>query len=138
MAVTTRLADLLRRAGQDLRQNYMDADRTGLTPDRVVVLRELAARGPLSQKALVRLTGIDRSTLSAMIVSMARDGLLTLSRTQDDRRLHIAAISAKGQTDVKSATQTMLVAEQLILQRIKKAKRAELITLLHELADLHT
>src|SRR5690606_12867072 len=68
-----------------------------LTQRQYVVLSALDSSEGLSQADLVRLTGIDRSTLADMVARMLSKGLLMRERSATDGRANLVRVSEQGQ-----------------------------------------
>src|SRR3974377_386167 len=90
-------AHLLRRAQQyafDLYAKEVGSEE--LTPRQFTVLSAVDQNEGLSQTDLVRLTGIDRSTLADMISRLLKRELLARKRTEDDQRANSVRITPAG------------------------------------------
>lgn len=55
-----------------------------------------ALQKPAIQVEVVNLTGIDRSTLSVIIDGLVKDGLVTRSKSTEDKRARIVTLTPKG------------------------------------------
>ena len=76
------VVDLLHRASQSADVTFArHAGERGLNARQYAVLRVVSKKEGLSQKAIVEATGIDRSTLAAMVQILVRRGLLQRRRT---------------------------------------------------------
>jgi DNA-binding MarR family transcriptional regulator len=136
-----RLADspshLLHRAEQ------LASDRfTFLVGEGVVTLRQfavLAAIGEnpgLSQAELVRVTGIDRSTLADMVSRMDRRGWISRSESITDKRAHAVRLVPAGEQMLHNATQSAKAADAAILDALPRTKRKAFLNTLTKLAKL--
>ena len=68
----------------------------GVTLTQMTALRVLKAKGPMPQRRLAEHSGIDRSTMSAMLRTLHGRGLVTLYRPQDDKRVVKVTITSRG------------------------------------------
>ncbi len=133
---------LLRRAQQyafDIYTQEVGAD--GLTPRQFAVLLTVEQNEGLSQTDLVRLTGIDRSTLADMISRLLKRDLLARKRTESDQRANAVRITAIGRKALKSALPYVARAEGRILDGLPAGKRSEFLkalTLLAEIAEANS
>ena len=76
---------LLHRAQQFAAERFIKAmDGAKLTQRQFAVLHATAGNEGLTQTDLVRITGIDRSTLAELVGRMARNGLLEREKLADD------------------------------------------------------
>jgi len=83
------VVDLLHRASQSADVTFArHAGERGLNARQYAVLRVVSKKEGLSQKAIVEATGIDRSTLAAMVQILVRRGLLQRRRTRHDARTY--------------------------------------------------
>ncbi len=61
-----------------------------------LVLLSLASGQPATQRALAGVVGISEATLSQHLNSMERDGLVTRTRNEANRRIHDVAVTDEG------------------------------------------
>jgi DNA-binding MarR family transcriptional regulator len=135
-ALTQSPGHQLRRVQQYLFDLYSQEIRgEDLTPRQFTVLLTVEQNEGLSQTDLVRLTGIDRSTLADMISRLLKRDLLARKRTEDDQRANSVRITASGRRVLKSVMPAVMKAEARILDPIPAGKRAEFLRLLAMIAD---
>lgn len=106
-----------------------------LTQRQFVVLKaldgtEVPEASGLSQSDLVRLTGIDRSTLADMVARMLSKGLLERERSATDARANLVRLSAGGKTALDDMVPRVLSADEKILALLSPPKRDSFIKLL--------
>ncbi len=126
---------LLRRAQQysfDLFSKEIGDSR--LTPRQFAVLLTVQQNEGLSQTDLVRLTGIDRSTLADMISRLIKRGLLTRTRTKEDARANSVKISAAGKRELSTHLAKVRKAEKAILGPVAASQRAGFLKSLKAIA----
>ena len=76
---------LLKRAAQYAAHIYMgEVGKSGLTQRQFTVLLAVDQNDGISQTALVKMTGIDRSTLADLVARLLAQGYLQRRRTKDD------------------------------------------------------
>ena len=127
---------LLRRAQQyafDLYAKEVGSEE--LTPRQFTVLLTVDQNEGLSQTDLVRLTGIDRSTLADMISRLLKRDLLARKRTESDARANAVRITPSGRKALKSVSSAVARAEGHILDPLPAGKRAEFMKLLALIAN---
>ena len=71
----------------------------------------LAAEGPLSQRRLGAVQGVDRTTTVAVVDALEARGLVERRRSQSDRRIHAVSLTAAGRRVLRSAERDVLQAE---------------------------
>ncbi len=119
---------LLRRAQQFANDLYTnEVESSGLTQRQFAVLFAVDQREGVSQTALVRATGIDRSTLADMIVRMQNKDLLARKRTDEDQRANSVRITSAGRRALRQAMPAVLRSEQRILDALPARMRADFI-----------
>lgn len=126
---------LLRRAQQyafDLFSAEIGDSR--LTPRQFAVLLTVQQNEGLSQTDLVKLTGIDRSTLADMISRLIKRGLLSRTRTKADARANSVKITAAGKRELTSHQAKVKKAEDKILGPIAVSKRKDFMAGLQAIA----
>lgn len=116
---------LLRRA-QQYAFDLFSAETGGsrLTPRQFTVLLTVGQNEGCSQTDLVRLTGIDRSTLADMIARLIDRRLLSRTRTKEDARANSVKVTAAGKKQVAAHTAMVRRAENKILAPLPAGQRA--------------
>jgi DNA-binding MarR family transcriptional regulator len=95
---------LLKRAVQYSVQCYMEeAGKSGLTHRQFTVLSAADAQDGRSQTELVRLTGIDRSTLADLVARLMAQGYVQRRRTKEDARTNSVKLTPQGKKALKAA-----------------------------------
>ncbi|MFM8747913.1 MAG: MarR family winged helix-turn-helix transcriptional regulator [Aestuariivirga sp.] len=95
---------LLKRAAQYSNLIYMgEVGKSGLTHRQFTVLLAVDANDGKSQTDLVKLTGIDRSTLADLVARLLAQGYLQRKRTRDDGRTNSIRITTVGKKMLKMA-----------------------------------
>ena len=128
---------LLRRSQQravDLFAEEVGED--GPTPRQFAVLISVHQNPGVSQTDLVRMTGIDRSTLTEILRRLGRRGLIRRERQPEDRRTNALLLTASGQTAMEEAMEAVERAQQRILAPIPAAERRAAMRVLEKLAGL--
>jgi DNA-binding MarR family transcriptional regulator len=124
------------------RAQQLAADRFAkLVGDKGVTLRQFAVLAAiheapgLNQTELVRITGIDRSTLADMIMRMEKRGWIARSASDADARANDVRLTNAGLAILKSAVQSAKAADAAILDSLPKAKRKAFQHTLIKLAE---
>jgi DNA-binding MarR family transcriptional regulator len=95
---------LLKRAAQYSNFIYMgEVGKSGLTHRQFTVLLAVDANDGKSQTDLVKLTGIDRSTLADLVARLMAQGYLVRRRTKDDGRTNAIRMTNIGRKMLKTA-----------------------------------
>jgi DNA-binding MarR family transcriptional regulator len=103
----------------------------GLTPRQFAVLLTVSQHEGESQTNLVRLTGIDRSTLADIIRRMLKKGLLVRRRTKKDARAYAVRPTEAGLDALRAAAPAAKLADQRILGAFDESQRREFIAMLN-------
>lgn len=112
------------------------AEETGaddLTQRQFAVLEAVSIKAGLTQTELVRMTGIDRSTLADLVARMTTKGLLERERSTLDARAKAVRLSAEGAARLEAARPLVEAADKRIMALLPKGQRE---TFLNQLADL--
>jgi DNA-binding MarR family transcriptional regulator len=137
--LATSPSHLLRRANQYANDLYSEEqDSNALTQRQFAVLFAVDQQEGVSQTALVRATGIDRSTLADMIVRMQNKELLARKRTEEDQRANSVKITAAGRRALKSAMPSVSKAEARVLDVLPARLRGDFIKCLTLIAQAAT
>lgn len=136
-----RLADspshLLHRAEQLASDRFTILVGEGvITLRQFAVLAAIAEHSGVSQAELVRLTGIDRSTLADMVARMDRRGWITRLGSATDKRAHAVRLAPAGEQMLHNATQSAKAADAAILDALPRTKRKTFLNVLSKLARL--
>jgi DNA-binding MarR family transcriptional regulator len=96
-AVDRSIIHLLHRASQRATEIFALETRSfDITARQYAVLMAVAQQEGLSQTDLVRLTGIDRSTLADVVQRLLRRGIIEREKTTQDGRTYAVTLSAHG------------------------------------------
>ncbi|HVZ30737.1 MAG TPA: MarR family winged helix-turn-helix transcriptional regulator [Asticcacaulis sp.] len=104
-----------------------------LTQRQYAVLKALDASDGLSQTDLVRLTGIDRSTLAELVSRMLQRGYLKRERSATDARANLVQLDAAGRQAINEMHPRVLAADEKILSLLSPPKRDSFVKLLRKI-----
>lgn len=127
---------LLKRAAQYAAAVYAgEVGKSGLTQRQFTVLLAADEHEGLSQTALVKLTGIDRSTLADLVARLMAQGHLQRRRTKDDGRTNAIRLTAQGKKMLRTAQPGAEEVDKHIMSSIPAAQRRGFVEALAVLAD---
>lgn len=96
-AIDRSMIHLLHRASQRASEIFaLETRDFDLTARQYAVLSSVAQHEGLSQTDLVRLTGIDRSTLADVVQRLLRRAIIQREKTTQDGRTYAVTLSAQG------------------------------------------
>jgi DNA-binding MarR family transcriptional regulator len=125
---------VLKRAVQFSVHSYNEAaGKSGLTHRQFTVLAAVDANEGKSQTELVRITGIDRSTLADMVARLMAQGLVQRRRTKEDARTNSVRLTPQGKKLLKSAQTGAEDVDRHMLAMFSVADRKTLMDCLTEL-----
>lgn len=125
---------LLRRAAQFASDLYSEeVGPKKLTHRQFTVLLAVDQNEGASQTDLVRITGIDRSTLADLISRMTANNLLQRKRTRSDARTNTVKLSAAGRRALEAAQPGAHSADRRLLRAMDTDRRRAFIDALSEL-----
>ncbi|HEY3947959.1 MarR family winged helix-turn-helix transcriptional regulator [Phenylobacterium sp.] len=127
---------LLHRALQRALDIYVDEfGEAGITQRQYAVLAAADEREGATQADLVRITGIDRSTLADMARRMIGKGLLERERSNIDARANAVRLTEEGRLALAAARPKMAQADARLLKLISGGgRRSAFVGLLRDLA----
>lgn len=129
-------AHLLRRAQQFASDIFATAGLAdGVTLRQTFLLAAIAEEEGRSQSALVRATGIDRSTLADMIQRMERKGLITRAAASSDGRAKSVSLTEAGRDALAEAAPAMVQVDTALLDALPRNKRRSFLEMLGHLAE---
>ena len=122
----------LQRALDIYAEEFGDA---GITQRQFAVLAAVDERAGATQADLVRITGIDRSTLADMARRMIGKGYLERQRSNIDARANAVRLTDAGREILSEARPKMAAADGRLLKLISGGgRRTAFVGLLHDLA----
>ncbi len=126
---------LLKRAAQFAAATYANhVGRTGLTARQFTILKAVESNEGASQTALVRITGIDRSTLADVVARLIDQGYLHRRRRPDDARANTVRLSAAGRRAVRTNAPGVEGVDKDIIAALPRSHRKPFIEALTILA----
>jgi DNA-binding MarR family transcriptional regulator len=115
-AIDRSMIHLLHRASQRASEIFAIETRDfDLTARQFAVLSTVAQHEGLSQTDLVRLTGIDRSTLADVVQRLLRRGIIERTRTMQDGRTYAVTLSAQGRELLDAIKPSVRRADRAVL-----------------------
>ncbi|MEO1038893.1 MAG: MarR family winged helix-turn-helix transcriptional regulator [Pseudomonadota bacterium] len=127
---------LLHRATQFAAERFSEAaDGVEVTPRQFAVLSAVAADEGLTQTQLVKVTGVDRSTLAELVARMASKGLLIREKAPGDARANAIRFTDAGRQLYETAIAGAAQADEAILAALPKNKRANFVDALVRIAS---
>jgi DNA-binding MarR family transcriptional regulator len=127
---------LLKRASQYAASIYMGTvGRTGLTQRQYAVLMAAEKNDGASQTELVRVTGIDRSTLADLVARLMAQGYLQARRGREDGRTNAVRLTAAGRRALRAAEPGAGEADKQLLAAVPAKHRKSFVEGLMSLAS---
>jgi len=125
---------LLHRASQRASEIFAIETRDfDLTARQFAVLTTVAQHEGLSQTDLVRLTGIDRSTLADVVQRLLRRGVIQRERTMQDGRTYAVSLSGEGRELLDSIKPHARRAERTVLSCLGEEEGKQAAQILNRL-----
>ena len=106
---------------------------SGITQRQFAVLSAVEAYEGLTQTDLVKITGIDRSTLADMAARMITKGLLERQRSAADARANAVSLTQAGRETLEEARPRMAAADARLMRLLSATKREALVSTLRDL-----
>jgi DNA-binding MarR family transcriptional regulator len=126
---------LLKRAVQYSVHRYNEeVGKSGLTHRQFTVLAAVDSNDGKSQTELVKITGIDRSTLADMVARLMAQGLVQRRRTKEDARTNSVRLTPQGKKMLKAAQSGAEDVDKQLLSMFSVADRKTVNDCLSELA----
>jgi DNA-binding MarR family transcriptional regulator len=127
---------LLKRAVQFSVHRYNEeVGKSGLTHRQFTVLAAVDSNEGKSQTELVKITGVDRSTLADMVARMMAQGLVQRRRTKEDARTNSVRLTPLGKKMLKAAQSGAEDVDKQLLAMFSVADRKVLNDCLAEMAN---
>jgi DNA-binding MarR family transcriptional regulator len=127
------LRTTLRRLRRDVREQLAPVD---LTPSQHRLLRVVARAGaPQRQTALASALDVVPRSITSVVDDLQHAGLVERRPDPTDRRATLVALTDEGRAVLAAADAERRRRADDLLARLTDAERAELLRLLHRLAD---
>lgn len=124
----------LRRAQVNAFSNFAQSmEEIQLTPGQFGVLCLIASNDGLSQSAVARSLGVERSTMVALIDGLENRGLVLRKPSLTDRRSNALELSEEGQVLYDRAVASAKEGDQQMMTGLTRAETDQLMTLLRKL-----
>jgi DNA-binding MarR family transcriptional regulator len=124
----------LRRAQVSSFNNFTAAmSETQITPGQFGVITLISSNQGLSQSAVARALGVERSTMVAVIDGLEKRGLVVRKPSLTDRRSNALELSEKGQQVYQQALKLAHQADQKTTSALSAEETTQLVTLLRKL-----
>lgn len=104
-----------------------------LSQRQYAILKALEGTEGLSQTDLVKVTGIDRSTLADLVSRMLTRELVARERSATDARANLVRIADAGKAALIEMAPRVLAADEKILSLLSPPKRESFVKLLRKL-----
>jgi DNA-binding MarR family transcriptional regulator len=128
---------LLKRAVQYSVHRYVEVvGKEGLTHRQFTVLLAVDVNDGKSQTELVKITGIDRSTLADLIARLMAQGYLQRRRTKEDARTNSVKLTPQGKKLLKTAQAAAEDVDKSMLSQFSVADRKTVLDSLSQMASL--
>lgn len=116
------------RAARALARRYDQALRpAGLTSGQFALLAGIAGLQPAPIPALAELLGMDRTTVTAALKPLAREGLVVVEAGTEDRRLREIHLTAEGRERLQQAKTLWRQAQQEATRLLGSTSPASLL-----------
>ena len=112
-----------------------EADGIAVGPGRFALLTLIGANPGISQTALSRANGRDKSTLTPALDDLERRGLVRRERVASDRRSYALRLTQDGQTALKELTACAARHEANLDRIIGPKERARFVKILKRIAS---
>lgn len=107
----------------------------GVSVTQCYALEALVWHGPQSVAALADFLLLNSSTVSRVVDSLTKKGLVRREVNPDDRRAVILSATEQGEIICRQITEDMKARERQLIDDLSPAQRADLIRLIQGLAD---
>jgi DNA-binding MarR family transcriptional regulator len=125
---------LLHRASQRASEIFaLETRDFDLTARQYAVIATIARHEGLSQTDLVRLTGIDRSTLADVVQRLLRRGVIKRERTTRDGRTYAVTLSEEGRNLLQTIKPSARRADRAIIATLGEDEGRLMVEILSQL-----
>jgi DNA-binding MarR family transcriptional regulator len=138
-SIDTVAGHLIRRCQQRALDVFVaEVGEDGPTPTQFAVLLNVFQNPGMSQTALVRASGIDRSTLTEILRRMIDRGLISRTRLKEDQRANALTLTEAGEEMLAAAFEGAARTQDRILDPVPPELRDTAVEILYLLAGYET
>lgn len=135
-ARATTISQLLQQASSRIRTLHeRELSAYGMTAKHFAITTAILERGPMTQQALSRLLGIDRTTMVKLVDDLERLGVAFRDVHPTDRRAFEVDVTPEGDIVFHEASHALATAEKSFFQSISGEERRLLQQVLTRLVD---
>ena len=109
----------------------------GLRPRHLIALTVLRDHGGMTQQALAAALQVDRTNLVGLLNELEDDGLIARTRSTEDRRRHLVALTDAGAARLGQAERALAGVEDQVLGALDHDQRVALYGLLQRATAGH-
>jgi DNA-binding MarR family transcriptional regulator len=104
----------------------------------LIVLMDAKTRdkGGLSQSEMVRLTGIDRSTMADLLARMIKQGHLERKKSTEDSRANLVSLTSEGLSVFAALKPVIRATDQALMALLPDTKRQGFLKALRKLSQI--
>ncbi len=130
---TRKIMDLIRIIVRSLRLSTKEYEQScGLNGAQIFLMQQIPASGGISVNDLAERTYTHQSTVSQLLTRLTALGLVSRSRSKEDRRRQNIVLSSKGKKVLKDTPRTAQEELAAAIQELSFAKRRSLEKILKE------
>ena len=107
----------------------------GLSPGQLPLFFALAANGPMSQKALLQIIGIEQPTMAATLARMERDGLVHRESDPRDGRSSFYSLTPKAAQHAVAVERAVNDINGIALEGVNEADRKVVLRVLNSAVE---
>jgi DNA-binding MarR family transcriptional regulator len=127
---------LLKRAAQYSADLFAEQlGKTGMTQRQFTLMETVLENEGASQTELVRITGIDRSTLADLVNRLETQGYVRRERSSTDARVNFVFLTELGRNSVTAARPVAMLVDQALVDALPPRLRKAFVTSLEELSS---
>ena len=131
--VSGRPGFLIRRLHQIHVALFIEECGSEFTPVQYSVLSAVAAHGPLDQKAIGQIVGLDRTNIADVLARLEKRCLVRRRVSPADRRVRLAALSAEGRKALAHLDAGAIRAHERTIETLSSAARQQFLSALTRL-----
>ena len=114
---------------------FEECDGFGITPVQYGLLTILSTNPDSDQITLANALGIDRTNVADVLNRLEQHGLVTRTRSIEDRRMVLARLTPEGERLVEHMHPAMARAQERLLQVLSEEERETFVTTLMRLLE---
>ncbi|QTA37815.1 MarR family transcriptional regulator [Thermosipho ferrireducens] len=103
-----------------------------ITPAQFDLMQNIYFKGPKTMSELSKALGIAKSTTTGLVFRLEKDGFLTKTRMEKDKRIHLVTLTNRGEQIIEKVIEKRIIFVNKVIENMPQKFGEELTEMLKE------